>query len=254
MNAPAALHTLSLDEHLRDPGRKQHYVNRVFDIVAGSYDRFTRLSSLGLDMAWKRDLVRLVKQRLQPGGVVVDLATGTGDLAFALAAHVRRGRVIGIDISSPMIALAEQARMARRVGNVEFRVGDLMATGLPDASAAAVTVSYGLRNCPDLRRGLAEARRILEPGGWLASLDFVRLDHPWLRLVFENSLLLSCNFFGWLWHGEPAVYGYLARSIKYFATNAEFTRSLRAAGFRVTAARPKLAGALYVHLAQKVQS
>lgn len=252
MSVRATLHNLSLDEHLRDPGRKQQYVNRVFDIVAASYDRFTRLSSLGLDMAWKRDLVRLVKQRVRSDEIIVDLATGTGDLAFALAAHVWHGRVIGIDICEQMIALADRSRHARKLVNVEFQVGDLMATGLPDESVAAVTVGYGLRNCPDFRRGLAEVRRILKPGGWLASLDFVRLDHPWPRMVFESSLLLTCNFFGWLWHGEPAAYGYLARSIKYFATNQEFTRSLRAAGFRVVTARPKLAGALYLYFAQKV--
>ena len=68
----------------------------------------------------------------------------------------------------------------------------------------------------------------------------------------ESGLLLICNFFGWLWHGEPAAYGYLARSIKYFATNQEFTRVLREIGFQVVAERPKLAGALYLHLAQKV--
>lgn len=247
------LHNLSLDEHLLDPARKQRYVNTVFDIVAGSYDRFTRLSSLGLDMAWKRDLVRLVRSRVQQDETIVDLATGTGDLAFALARHVRHGKVIGIDIAERMIELAEQARQARKAANVEFLVGDLMATGLSDSSAAAVTVSYGLRNCPDFRRGLAEIHRVLKPGGWLASLDFVRLDYRWPRVVFENSLLASCNFFGWLWHGEAAAYGYLARSIRYFVTNGEFTHALRAAGFRVAAARPKLAGALYLHLAQKVR-
>lgn len=252
MSAPATLRHLSLDAHLQDPRHKQRYVNTVFDIVAGSYDRFTRLSSLGLDMAWKRDLVRLVKQRLEPNHVVVDLATGTGDLAFSLAPCVRQGKVIGIDIAERMIELAEQARQARRISNVEFRVGDLMVTGQPDNSVDAVTVSYGLRNCPDYRQGLREIHRILKPGGWLASLDFVRLDSSWRELLFERGLLLGCNFFGWLWHGEAAAYGYLARSIKYFATNQEFTRTLRATGFRLVTERPKLAGALYIHLAQKV--
>lgn len=248
------LQNLSLHEHLQDPGRKQRYVNAVFDTVASSYDRFTRLSSWGLDMAWKRDLVRLVKSRLEPSDVVVDLATGTGDLAFALAPHVRQGKVIGIDIAERMIDLAEQARRARKAHNVEFRVGDLMATGLAGQSVHAVTVSYGLRNCPDFRLGLAEIQRVLKPGGCLASLDFVRLEDPRQEFLFENGLLLGCNILGWLWHGEPAAYGYLARSIKYFATNQEFTEALREAGFEVVAERPKLAGALYLHLAQKVRT
>ncbi len=252
MNAPLTLQNLNLDEHLRDPGRKQRYVNTVFEIVAGSYDRFTRLSSWGLDMTWKRDLVRLVKGRLQPDALVVDLATGTGDLAFALAPFVRRGKVIGIDLAEGMIHLAEEARRARKLDNVEFRLGDLMATGLPGDSVDAVTVSYGLRNCPDYRLGLAEIQRVLKPGGYLASLDFVRIDSPLWEFLFESSLLLACNFFGWLWHGEAAVYGYLARSIKYFASNREFTEALAEAGFRIVTQRPKLAGALYLHFAEKV--
>jgi demethylmenaquinone methyltransferase/2-methoxy-6-polyprenyl-1,4-benzoquinol methylase len=247
----ATLQHLQLDEHLRDRGRKQRYVNTVFDIVASSYDRFTRLSSWGLDMTWKRDLVRLVKRRLAPSDVVVDLATGTGDLAFSLAPYV--DRVIGIDISERMIALARQAQRIRKAPNVEFRVGDLMATGLAGQSVHAVTVSYGLRNCPDFRLGLAEIHRVLKPGGCLASLDFVRLEDPWQESLFENGLLLGCNVLGWLWHGEPAAYGYLARSIKYFATNQEFTRALRETGFHVVAERPKLAGALYLHLAERVR-
>lgn len=246
------LKQLSLDEYLRDPARKQRYVNTVFDIVAGSYDRFTRLSSWGLDMTWKRDLVRLVKARLAPDDVVMDLATGTGDLAFALAPYVRQGRVIGVDISERMIELADRARCDRKVANVEFRVGDMMATGLADESVRAVTVSYGLRNCPDFRAALNEIHRVLEPGGYLASLDFVRLDDPLQETLFANGLLVGCNVLGWFWHGEPAAYGYLARSIKYFATNREFTQALRETGFQVVAERPKLAGALYLHLAQKV--
>src|SRR5262249_39325552 len=150
-----------------------------------------------------------------------------------------------------MVALAEEARRVRKVANLEFRVGDLMATEVADQSVDAVTVSYGLRNCPDVRRGLGEIHRMLRPGGCLASLDFVRLGDPWQEFLFENGLLLGCNVLGWLWHREPAAYGYLAKSIKYFVTNKEFKQTLRRTGFQVVVERPKLAGALYLHLAEK---
>lgn len=251
MNQSASLNELNFDEHVADPTRKQDYVNRVFEIVAGSYDRFTRLCSFGMDQSWKRELVRLASANLRPDHAVLDLATGTGDLAFALAPLVPEGHVIGIDIAANMIQLAEQAKQTRKMANVAFRLDDLMATGLPDHSIDLVTVSYGLRNCPDLRSGLIEIQRVLKPGGFLAVLDFVRPNNRLWEALFVNSLLVACNFYGWLWHGEAAVYGYLARSIKHFVTDAELVRAMNDAGFSARTQRSKLGGAVVIHLVQK---
>ena len=246
------LEGLDVHEYLRDGARKQNYVNTVFEIVAASYDRFTRLGSFGLDMAWKRELLGLVRARLRPDHQILDLATGTGDLAFALAPAVRGGRVIGIDIAENMIQRAEQARRQRKVPNVEFRVGDMMDLRLAPASIDAVTVSYGLRNCPDLRLALHEIHRVLKPGGLLASLDFVRPQSELWERIFLKGLLASCNFFGWLWHGEPAVYAYLPHSIAHFVSLRELSRALADAGFEVLAERPRLNGMIAIHLARKI--
>ncbi|HTU90135.1 MAG TPA: ubiquinone/menaquinone biosynthesis methyltransferase [Gemmataceae bacterium] len=251
MDKRLALEGLDVHEHLRDSSRKQNYVNTVFQTIASSYDRFTRLSSLGLDMAWKRELLGLVKARLRRDYQVLDLATGTGDLAFALAARVRRGRVIGVDIAENMIHLAEQARRQRKVTNVEFHVGDMIDLRLPPASIDAITVSYGLRNCPDLRRALSEIYRVLKPGGVLASLDFVRPQSALWERTFLKALLTSCNFFGWLWHREPAVYAYLPHSIAHFISIRELSRALTDAGFEVLVQRPRLNGMIAIHLARK---
>jgi demethylmenaquinone methyltransferase / 2-methoxy-6-polyprenyl-1,4-benzoquinol methylase len=251
MDKRGALEGLDVHEHLCDSTRKQNYVNTVFQTVASSYDRFTRLSSLGLDMAWKRELLRLVKARLRPGHQVLDLATGTGDLAFALAATVRSGKVIGIDIAENMIHLAEKARRKRQVTNVEFRVGDMMDLRLVPASMDAVTVSYGLRNCPDLRLALREIYRVLKPGGVFASLDFVRPQSALWERIFLKALLISCNFFGWLWHREPAVYAYLPHSIAHFISIRELSRAVADSGFEVLVERPKLNGMIAIHLGRK---
>jgi demethylmenaquinone methyltransferase/2-methoxy-6-polyprenyl-1,4-benzoquinol methylase len=242
---------LDLQQHLRDPRLKQRYVTTVFEIVAGSYDRFTRLCSLGMDMAWKRELLALVRARTRPDHHVLDLATGTGDLAFSLAPSVRHGKVIGIDISEQMILRADGLRRRRRVLNAEFRVGDMMRLALPDASMDLATVSYGLRNCPDLTGALREVHRVLKPGGFLASLDFVRPDSVLWERVFRHALLLVCNFYGWLWHREPAVYGYLAHSIALFLSRGELSRMLTECGFEVVEQRPRLLGTICIHLARK---
>ncbi|HEY2784379.1 MAG TPA: ubiquinone/menaquinone biosynthesis methyltransferase [Fimbriiglobus sp.] len=251
MSDRLTLKRLDREQFLRDPNRKQHYVNAVFEIVASSYDRFTRYGSFGFDPEWKRDLVRLAKRHLKPDHIVIDLATGTGDLAFALAPYVRDGRILGLDLAHGMIEIAESRRQRRHLPHVSFRLGDLTKTQLPDGCADLVTVGYGLRNCPDFRLGLRETYRILKPGGFLANLDFVRLDHPLAQLLFHKALLLSCNAFGWLWHREAAAYGYLAHSVRTYATNREFVDALHAAGFRVDADRSKLFGVVHLHLAQK---
>jgi demethylmenaquinone methyltransferase/2-methoxy-6-polyprenyl-1,4-benzoquinol methylase len=246
-----ALDGLDVHEHLRDSARKQGYVNTVFETIASSYDHFTRVSSLGLDMAWKREMLGLVKARLRPDHQVLDLATGTGDLVFALAPTVRSGKVIGIDIAENMIHRAEQARRQRKVANVGFRVGDMMDLPLAPASMDAVTVSYGLRNCPDLRGALCEIYRVLKPGGVLASLDFVRPQSALWERIFLTALLASCSFFGWLWHREPAVYAYLPHSIAHFVSMRELSGALADSGFEVLVQRPRLNGMIAIHLARK---
>lgn len=251
MTQPLSLRNLNRDEYLTDPLRKQTYVNTVFAIVASSYDRFTRLCSFGMDMTWKRQLVRLVKPHLRANDVIADLATGTGDLAFLLAPSVQHGKVIGIDIADDMIHRAEEIRRSRCIENVEFRIGDLMDVKLPDNSVDVVTVSYGLRNCPDYRQGLREIGRILKLGGHLATLDFVRPGNAVWESVFVNALLVACNFYGWLWHAEPAAYGYLAHSIRHFVTNPEFVTALGDSGFELITQRAKLGGAVYIHVARK---
>jgi demethylmenaquinone methyltransferase/2-methoxy-6-polyprenyl-1,4-benzoquinol methylase len=251
MEKAMTLQGMDVHEHLRDPGRKQRYVSTVFEIVATSYDRFTRLCSLGLDRAWKRELVALVKPYLRPDHQVLDLATGTGDLAFALAPFVRQGNIVGIDIAANMIARAEHLRRLRQVGHVEFRVADMMHLPLPAGSRDAVAVGYGLRNCPDVRSALGEAHRVLKPGGILASLDFVRPGNALWERSFLNGLLLACNFFGWLWHRQPAAYGYLAHSIAHFISMKELRRVMAEAGFQVLVQRPKLFGMVCIQLARK---
>jgi len=251
MAQETTLQDFDRDAYFRDPTRKQRYVNTVFDIVASSYDQFTRRCSFGMDQSWKRHLVRLVSSHLKPTDRILDLACGTGDLAFALSPFVPQGHVTGSDICEPMVRLAEKAREERHVDNLEFQVCDMMATGFPDESLDVVTTGYGLRNCPNYRHALVEMHRILKPGGWMASLEFVRPANPLWRFVFVKALLTSCKFYGWLWHREPDSYGYLAHSISYAPSNTELCKAINDAGFELVCQKTKLLGAIYVHVARK---
>lgn len=245
------LRDMDMAAHLDDPERKQRYVTTVFETVAPSYDRFTRWCSMGLDMVWKRQLLALVKSATAPCHRLVDLACGTGDLTVPLAHLVPQGEVLGLDLAEPMIHLAQERRRRTRVANVTFLVGDMMNLPLPPASVDGVTVSYGLRNTPEVSGALMEIQRVLKPGGFLASLDFARPVNPLWRRLFLHYLWQSGCFYGWLWHREPSAYAYLAESIDRFHSAEELARALRQAGFAILAEHQWLFGAVCVHLARK---
>lgn len=243
------LRGLDLDAHLRDPALKQRLVTPLFDIVASRYDRFTRLFSFGMDASWKRTLLEALGDVAPAHANVVDVACGTGDLAFGAAALLVDARVTGIDPSERMIAAAERRRDGR--AGVAFRVGDMMHLDLPDASVDVVTAGYGLRNVPDHRRALAELARVLRPGGRLLMLDFYRPTRPIWRRVFLAWLWATGSIVGWLWHREPVVYGYIARSIVGWVSVDEFSDALEAAGLEVETVRTYLRGGIGVHVARR---
>jgi demethylmenaquinone methyltransferase/2-methoxy-6-polyprenyl-1,4-benzoquinol methylase len=243
---------LDLEAHLADPALKQRFVTPMFDIIAPRYDRFTRAFSFGMDRTWKDELTALMREAIRPTARVLDLACGTGDLAFAAGARAVHGSVLGIDVSREMIELA-QARAAKDApsGNVRFEVGDISALDVPAASVDAVSAGYALRNVPDYEQAVREIARVLKPGGVLATLDFYRPTSWWWRPLFLGYLTVAGNWVGWLWHREPVVYGYIAPSIDHFVSWQDFSATLERHGLRVETVRAKLLGGVAIHLARR---
>jgi len=158
---------MPLRDSIATPDGKRRYVRKLFATIADRYDFITVALSYGQDRRWKRRLVDLASPRA--GARALDLATGTGDIAFALAA--RGARVVGLDVTFRMIELA-RAKDGERVAR--FLVGDMLALPFPDASFDIVTTGYGLRNVPNLNQAIGEIHRVLKPGGRMLSLDFNR--------------------------------------------------------------------------------
>ena len=142
-------------------------VNSMFARIARRYDLANRLLSAGIDVWWRSRLVKAVR-RNEPKRIL-DLATGSGDVAFALAHQVRSANeILGVDFCQPMLdeAIRKQAADLRSESKrIRFQQGDGLALSLPDESFDAVTISFGLRNMADRRRSLSEMRRVLRPGG-----------------------------------------------------------------------------------------
>jgi demethylmenaquinone methyltransferase/2-methoxy-6-polyprenyl-1,4-benzoquinol methylase len=247
---PRRLDELDLERHLADPKLKQRFVTPMFDIIAPRYDRFTRVFSFGMDRRWKDEVNTWMTRSIRRDASVLDLACGTGDLAFAAARIAVDGTVHGVDASPAMIELA-RARAATESPGVRFTVGDISALEIPSASVDAVTAGYALRNVPDYARGIAEIARVLKPGGLLVTLDFYRPERSLWRRLFLWYLSVAGNWIGWLWHRQPVVYGYIARSIDHFVSWQQFSAMLAEHGLEVDRVQTKLLGGVAIHYARR---
>ncbi len=215
-------------------------VNSMFSRIAGRYDLANRLLSGGIDLWWRRRLMQFVRRGAPRD--VLDLATGSGDVAFSLSAHLPpETRIIGMDFCQPMLdeAVAKQGS-GTRGANITFQPGDGLALPCADAAFDAVTVSFGLRNMVDRPRALGEMRRVLRPGGRLYVLEFSQ-PHAWFRPIYYFYTKRILPFIaGWL-TGDRSAYAYLNATIEAYPGHLAMCEELRRAGFSsVTATRMTL--------------
>lgn len=243
---PGTLRELDLEQHLTDPMRRQSFVTPMFDLIAPRYDRFTRVFSFGMDRRWKESLVSAAAESIAREGVVCDVATGTGDLAFSLSAARPDLHVSATDVSSQMLALARSRRQTLHSA-VAVAAADIGSLPFPDGALDAVTAGYALRNTPDWRQSIGELARVLGTGGHLLTLDFFLPESSLWRSAFLAWLSAAGNVVGWLWHREPVAYGYIAPSIRHFTTARDFATVLRASGFDVVSVRSHLGGGIALH-------
>lgn len=227
-------------------------VNSMFGRIARRYDLANFLLCGGIDTWWRRRLVAAVR-REHPASIL-DLATGSGDVAFALSRGLdRAATIVGMDFCQPMLDEAEIKKAAAsrgRYGNVTFRQGDGLALPLPDASYDAVTISFGLRNLADRARGLAEMRRVLRPGGRLYVLEFSQ-PAAWFRPFYYFYLRRILPAIAGIVTGDREAYEYLNRTIGQFPDRAALAAEITAAGFSQVAARPMTLGIVALHEATR---
>lgn len=189
-------------------------VNRMFDRIAGVYDRMNAVMTAGLDRRWRRWAA--ARAEVGPGSAALDVCCGTGDLAFELAERVSPGgSVIGCDFSQPMLDLARHKSERRDAVPVHFEWADALALPYDDGRFDAVTVGFGVRNLADLDRGLSELTRVLKPGGRLVVLEITQPQRPPLSLFFAlwfNRIVPLLGRFA----GDREAYSYLPESVRSF--------------------------------------
>jgi demethylmenaquinone methyltransferase/2-methoxy-6-polyprenyl-1,4-benzoquinol methylase len=236
---------MRLRDRIATADGKQRYVRALFATIADRYDLITVVLSYGQDRRWKRRLLELAVP--PPGASVLDLATGTGDIAYAFAA--RGARVVGLDVTYRMIELAKAKAAGRSPAT--FLVADMLALPFPAGSFDIVTTGYGLRNVPDLARAVDEIQRVLKPGGQALSLDFNRPSNALVRTVYLWYLTIVGGALGWLLHRDTDTYRYIPASIRLYPGAERVGQLLEKRGFARARHYPVLGGLMAIHHAVK---
>lgn len=211
--------------------KSKERIGAMFDSIAHSYDRLNHSLSLGIDRHWRRKVTRMAK-RLKARRVL-DIATGTGDMAIALARLGCTEQIVGGDFSENMLAIARTKAAKLDCGRkITFCREDALELSLEDDSFDMTTVAFGARNFADLKRGLEQMRRVTRSGGSVAVLELTIPHNPAIRLLYRLYLHGLLPVIGRLTSKDKCAYDYLPASVEQFPQRERFTEIMSQAGWR----------------------
>ncbi|MHC4660670.1 MAG: bifunctional demethylmenaquinone methyltransferase/2-methoxy-6-polyprenyl-1,4-benzoquinol methylase UbiE [Planctomycetota bacterium] len=238
-------------EKINPEAKPRDDVKRMFGSIARKYDLLNRLLSLSLDISWRRETVKLAG--VKPGSRVLDICSGTGDLAFAFRAGLGGdGRVIATDISREMLEFGTRKLRALRRNGLAFAVADALKLPIPDGSFDIVSVAFGIRNLEDVEAGLSEMARVLRPGGRAMILEFAPPRSPLMKSCYGFYLNRILPLIGRVISGSRIdAYRYLAETISRFLKPEELAGMMKAAGFAEVTVHPLTCGIVNVYRAVK---
>src|SRR3954453_4231879 len=236
---------------MTDVSKSPRKIAGMFDAIAGRYDLLNHVLSAGIDRRWRTRAIR--SMQLTGRERVLDLCTGTGDLAIAaVKAQPSAARVVGVDFSGAMLRVGagklREARFDRRITMVQ---GDATRVPLRDASVDAVTIGFGIRNVENMEAACAELHRVLTPGGRLAILEFAEPTLPVFGGLYRWYVRRVLPRIGRAISRSDFAYAYLPASIAAFATPDEFVKILRQAGFRDTLQVRLMLGSVILYTARR---
>ncbi|MEX2349417.1 MAG: bifunctional demethylmenaquinone methyltransferase/2-methoxy-6-polyprenyl-1,4-benzoquinol methylase UbiE [Flavobacteriaceae bacterium] len=228
---------------------KKKQVEKMFDTISGNYDGLNRVISLGIDKKWRKKVVKIVTD-INPESVL-DIATGTGDLAISFA-KFDIPKIVGFDLSEGMLAVARKKVADQNIADkIEFLQGDSEAMPFEDNSFDAITVAFGVRNFEDLEKGLSEILRVLKPGGTFVVLETsVPTKTPFKQgyHFYSKSIL---PLVGKLFSKDKVAYNYLSESASVFPYGENFNNILRKIGFKEVKNKPQTFGVASIYTASK---
>lgn len=232
-----------------DTNKKQQVAD-MFNNISGTYDFLNHFMSLGIDIIWRKKAIRALKaskpQRL------LDVATGTGDFALEAINMLHPEKVIGVDISSGMLAIARE-KIAKKNLEDRFEVVLADSENLPFAAGTfdAVTVAFGVRNFENLEQGLTDIHRVLKPGGKAVVLEFSKPKAFPVKQFYHFYFNHVTPLIGKLFSKDHRAYSYLPESVAQFPDGKRFTDILQRVGFKEAIARPQTFGICTLYIATK---
>ncbi|MCT8340713.1 bifunctional demethylmenaquinone methyltransferase/2-methoxy-6-polyprenyl-1,4-benzoquinol methylase UbiE [Flavobacteriaceae bacterium TK19130] len=229
---------------------KKEQVEEMFDTISDNYDGLNRIISLGSDVSWRKKVVQLVAE--QKPHHVLDIATGTGDLAIQFAEKVQAEKIVGLDLSEGMLSVARKKVKDTDIDTkIEFVKGDSEALPFDDNSFDAVTVSFGIRNFENLEKGLAEILRVLKKGGLFVILETsVPTKFPFKQgySIYAKGIL---PIIGKIFSKDKVAYSYLSESASVFPYGEALNNILRKTGFIEVNDKPQTFGVATIYTATK---
>ncbi len=240
-------------EDARLPDPRTAPIREMFAAIAPRYDLLNRLLSLGLDQTWRRALAReTVRDLTGERGLVLDLATGTGDTAEALCRRLPRGwTVVGADLTPEMLRRARFKLRRRCARRVPLTAADALSLPFRSGAFRAVTIAFGLRNIPDRPRALRELHRVLAPGGRALVLELSPGTSPFFAPLFRLYFHRLAPLAGGLISGNASAYRYLPASVERFPSPGALAAEMEAAGFSRVTSRAFALGAARLHVGSR---
>lgn len=231
---------------------KRQQVGEMFDNIAPKYDFLNHFLSAGIDILWRKKAIRLLRPFAPKR--ILDIATGTGDLALE-ALSLNPDKIVGVDISEGMLAVGRQKMKERGVDHIiELRSGDSERLPLADNEFDAAIVSFGVRNFENLLAGLTDMHRVVRPGGVCMVLEFSRPRRFPFKQFYNFYTATVVPFFGKMVSKDTSAYAYLDESMKAFPDGPDFIQVFEKAGFRHTQWIPLSFGIASIYLGQKQPS
>jgi demethylmenaquinone methyltransferase/2-methoxy-6-polyprenyl-1,4-benzoquinol methylase len=231
-------------------GSKKKQVRQMFDRIASRYDFMNRFLSAGIDRGWRRKAIRRFKKD-QPG-ILLDVATGTGDMAIMASRMLRPQKIVGIDISEKMLEIGRKKVEKEELGTkIELHSGDGETINFPDNSFDGVMVAFGVRNFEHLEKGLKEILRVLKPGAQLVVLEFSRPKMPGVKQLYNLYMGIVAPQMAKWFSQDKKAYQYLCESANAFPDRQHFENILKQTGYTATEWKPLSLGICCIYCGRK---
>jgi demethylmenaquinone methyltransferase / 2-methoxy-6-polyprenyl-1,4-benzoquinol methylase len=228
---------------------KKEQVAQMFDTISGNYDNLNRVISFGIDVKWRKKVLQMVAKSNPK--TILDIATGTGDLAI-LMAQTKADKIIGLDISAGMLEVGVQKIAAKNLNNtIEMVLGDSEKMPFEDNYFDAITVAFGVRNFENLETGLSEILRVLKPNGIFVILETSVPEKTPYKQGYEFYSKNILPLIGKLFSKDNVAYGYLSESAAAFPYGEKLNNILRKTGFIDVVALPQTFGVATIYSASK---